>query len=381
MGATDMVEKIMSKMKSSWAAVAAAVMLGVAKSQLAIAAGGMIPIQGTDVAVKWDALYNFLIVLSVFFFILVIGAMMYFVVKFRAKPGVKAKYITDHHLLEGVWTFIPFVLLMVIFVWGYVVYERMISAPSDAIEVRVIAKQWLWQFQYDDGRSTINEVFVPVNKPVKMVMTSTDVLHSFFVPNFRVKQDVVPGMYSSVWFEATVPGKHQVFCTEYCGAAHSQMLAQVVALSDEDWQAWKRGKKILASDIPKAGEIAALTTTEAKVAATTDTTTVTSAAPVAQLSLVDQGKTHFNAKGCVACHSIDGTPKGGMGPTLKGVFGAKVELLNGSKVVADDNYIRESIMNPMAKVVKGYSPVMPTFQGQIAETDMNALIAYIKSLK
>ena len=335
-----------------------------------------LPIWATDIATKWDTLYNFLVGLSVFFFVLVIGAMLYFVFKYRAKPGVKTKYIADHHLLEGVWTFIPFVLLMVIFVWGYAVYDRMITAPSTAMEIRVIGKQWLWQFQYEDGRSTVNEVYVPVNQPVKLVMTSTDVLHSFFIPNFRVKQDVVPGMYSSVWFEATVPGKHQVFCTEYCGAAHSQMLAQVIALGPEDWENWKRGRKILAEDIPKAGTSASVQT---------DKTVASAAAAIPatkpQLTLVEQGKAQFSAMGCVACHSPDGSSKGALGPSLKGVFGSHVDLVSGSKVVADENYLRESIENPMAKIVKGFNPVMPTFKGQVSETQLNALIAYIKSLK
>jgi cytochrome c oxidase subunit 2 len=303
-------------------------------------------------------------VLSVFFFVLVIGAMLFFVWKYRARPGVKSKYIADHHLLEGVWTFIPFVLLMVIFVWGYAVYHKMISAPADAMEIQVIGKQWLWQFQYDDGRSTINEFYVPVNRPVRLKMTSTDVLHSFFIPNFRVKQDVVPGMYSSVWFEATVPGRHQVFCTEYCGGAHSKMLAQVIALESEDWENWKRGKKILAQQsAPQSGQASLAT------------------AQHPQLTLVEQGKTHFQSKGCVACHTVDGASKGAMGPTLKGVFGASVDLLSGNKVLADENYIRESIENPMSKVVKGFNPIMPTFKGQLSELEMNALIAYIKSLK
>lgn len=249
---------------------------------------------------------------------------------------------------------------MVIFVWGYAVYHKMVSAPADAMEIQVIGKQWLWQFQYDDGRSTINEFYVPVNRPVRLKMTSTDVLHSFFIPNFRVKQDVVPGMYSSVWFEATVPGKHQVYCTEYCGAAHSKMLAHVVALEPEDWENWKRGKKILAEEKPQLE-----TPSRAEV----------------QVALVDQGKAHFQAKGCVACHSVDGASKGSMGPTLKGVFGTSVDLMSGGPVVADENYIRESIENPTAKIVKGFNPIMPTFKGLISDMEMNALIAYIKSLK
>ena len=216
------------------------------------ASSGHLPLQGSEVAVKWDALYMFLVWLSVFFFILVVGGMMYFVFKYKQRPGLKAKYITGNVPIEIVWTAVPFVLLMVIFGWGYYVYTEMTRIPQDAYEIRVVGKQWLWQFQYDDGRTTTNELYVPVNKPVKLLMTSTDVLHSFFVPNFRVKSDVVPGMFTTVWFEANVPGKHQIFCTEYCGTSHSLMLAKVLALEPAQWEAWKAGKKI--GDIPEAGE-------------------------------------------------------------------------------------------------------------------------------
>jgi cytochrome c oxidase subunit 2 len=169
-----------------------------------------LPIQGSDVAVAWDALYWFLIWLSVFFFILVVGGMIYFAVRYRSSKVTKTKYIVDHHGLEAFWTIVPTILLMLIFGWGWHVYKLQVHAPSNAMEIKVVGKQWLWQFQYDDGRTFTNELYVPVNKPVKLVMSSEDVLHSFFIPNFRVKSDVVPGMYTSVWFEAKVPGFGQM---------------------------------------------------------------------------------------------------------------------------------------------------------------------------
>ena len=360
-----------NKATRSWILSVLAVLIAtVAVVSPALANTPGLPIQGTDIATKWDALYNFLVALSVFFFVLVVGAMLFFVFKYRAKPGVKTKYIADHHLLEGLWTFVPFVLLMVIFVWGYALYSKMVTAPSNAMEIQVTGKQWLWQFQYDDGRTTIGEFYVPVNQPVRLKMSSTDVLHSFFIPNFRVKQDVVPGMYSSVWFEATVTGQHQVFCTEYFGGNHSGMLAKLNVLSPEDWENWKRGKKLLASN-----ESEKITTTSAA----TERAKASQAAP--RLTLVEQGKAHFTQKGCVACHSADGAAKGSLGPALKGIYGAQIELVSGTKVTVDDNYLRESIENPMAKIVKGYNPVMPTFKGQVSELEMNALIAFIKSLK
>ena len=331
-------------------------LLGFVSSIATQAHAGGLPMQGSDVAVMWDHLYNFLLWLSVFFFILVVGGMIYFAVAYRASSGAKPRYITGDHTIEIVWTIVPTILLMVIFAWGWNVYKAMITPPIDAMEIRVIGKQWLWQFQYDDGRSTIGELYVPAGKPIKLIMSSEDVIHSFFIPDFRVKQDVVPGMYSSVWFESKVPGKHQVYCAEYCGASHSLMLAKVYALSPEDWTAWKKGKTIA-----KAGEPAA------------------SPASAQLASLPEQGKKLVAAKGCIACHSDDGTTK--IGPTYKGLYMSDVELADGSKVKADDNYIRESIVKPQAKIVKGFNPIMPTFQGLVTETEMNSIIAYIKSLK
>ncbi len=323
-----------------------------------------VPIQGTVVAARWDSLYDFLMGLSAFFFLLVVGAMLYFAITYRHRPQKKTSYITGSHLLEAVWIAVPTLLLMIIFGWGYSIYHTMTQAPADSYEVRVIGKQWLWTFQYDDGRTTVNEVYVPVNRPVKLVMTSEDVLHGFFIPNFRIKQDVVPGMYSSLWFTATVPGKHQVFCTEYCGTSHSGMLAKVVVLDEAQWKAWTLNRPI--GEVPEIGLEGASEAPLGKVAA-------------AQLTLVDQGKAVYEKKGCVACHSVDGTLK--VGPSHKGLFGTQVELADGRKVIADENYIRNHIENPQSNTVKGFNPVMPTFKGLISETEMNALIAYIKSLK
>jgi cytochrome c oxidase subunit II len=338
---------------------------------------GVLPIAATDAAVSWNALYDFLIWISIFFFVLVVGAMVYFAIKYRNRPGHKAVYETGSHLLEAIWIGVPTVLLLIIFGWGYHVYREMKQAPSDAYEIKVVGKQWLWTFLYDNGTSTVGELYVPVNKPVKLLMTSQDVLHGFFIPNFRVKQDVVPGMYSSVWFEATVPGKHQVFCTEYCGTSHSGMLAQVIALEDKDWNDWLRGKKIAVDKIPNANrdpnEVSAADTAGDK------TTVSQAAATTAPVSLVDQGKVIYNKMACATCHSTDGSLKAG--PTFKGLFGSKVTLTDGAVLTADENYIRESIELPNAKIVKGYAPQMPTFKGLINENDMTAIISFIKAQK
>lgn len=322
---------------------------------------GTLPIQGSDIAAQWDLLYWFLVALSAFFFVLVVGGMIVFAIKYRHKTGTKTKYITGSHALEGIFVVVPTILLMVIFFWGYKVYRNMVTAPADAYEIRVIGKQWLWQFLYENGKVTIGDVYVPLNKPVKFIMTSEDVIHSFFVPSFRVKQDVVPGMYTSVWFEAKVPGKHHIFCAEYCGASHSGMVGSVKVLTDNQWKDWLKGKEIADSGqvVSDAGK--------------------RKSAKGAGGGLVDKGKGYFMTKGCVACHSVDGAKS--IGPTLKGVFGSQVELADGKSVTADENFLKESIEAPNAKVVKGFAPTMPAFKGILTEQEIMALIAYIKSVK
>jgi len=330
---------------------------------------GGLPIQGSDVAVAWDHLYLFLFWLSVFFFVLVVGGMVYLAIKYRARPGQKTKYIVDNHKLEAFWTVVPTLLLMVIFGWGWHVYTKMVRPPVNAMEIRVVGKQWLWNFQYEDGHIETNQFFVPVNQPVKLVMSSEDVIHSFFIPNMRVKSDVVPGMYTSVWFEAKVPGAHQVFCTEYCGASHSLMLAKIYALTPEKYDEWKRTRKIDVGTIPVAGGAVG---SDAVV-------TANSSVSLKPLSLADRGKQVVEAKGCTACHSADGSARS-TGPTWKGIYGHEVELTGGDKVKVDDDYLRESIMTPGKKIVKGFSPVMPPFQGLLSEEELNSVMAYLKSL-
>jgi cytochrome c oxidase subunit 2 len=349
-----------------------------------LATAATLPIQGTDVAGRWDGLYDFLVGLSIFFFVLVVGGMIVFAYKYRAgQPGLKTRYITGSHLLEGVFIAIPTILLLIIFGWGFNVYHGMVAAPTDAYEIKVIGKQWLWQFQYDSGKVTSAELYVPLNKPVKLVMTSEDVLHSFFIPSFRIKQDVVPGMYTSVWFEARVPGKHQVFCAEYCGTSHSGMLAKVIVLDDKQWKDWNAGKNI--GPIPEAGhDLTQADIDEWNRLHPQETAVATSQAHAitpqsALVSLAAQGRAHFEANGCVSCHTVDGTAK--IGPSMKGLYGARVQLADGTSAQVDDNYLRESIELPQAKLVSGYGALMPTFKGVLKAGEINALVAYIKTLK
>jgi cytochrome c oxidase subunit 2 len=350
--------------------------LGLLLSTSLAFAGGGVPLQGTDAAVRWDNLYHFLVWLSVFFFVLVVGAMLYFAYKFKSgTPGLKTKYITGNHLLEGIWIAVPTILLMVIFGWGFSVYRDMTVAPTNAYEIRVIGKQWLWQFQYDHGVTTTNEMYAPLGRPVKLIMTSEDVLHSFFIPNFRVKQDVVPGMYTSVWFEATVPGKHQVYCAEYCGTTHSGMLAKIIVLDDQQWKDWVGGKKV--GPIPDAGHELTQADIDAWKKQHGELAAGQKLSPVSTLAA--QGRAHFETKGCVSCHTTDGMSK--IGPSMRGLYGREVTLIDGSKHKVDDEYLRESIELPQAKLAQGYGALMPTFRGVLKPGEINALVAYIKTLK
>ncbi len=324
---------------------------------------GTLPIQATVVAGKVDLLYEFLVWLSVFFTVLVVGGMLYFAWVYRRRPGHKSTAIHGNTLIEIIWTVVPTFIVIVIFVWGWVVYKEQVTPPYNAYEIKVLGKQWSWQFIYNNGTVMTGQAYIPVNKPVKLIMTSEDVLHSFFVPNFRVKQDVVPGMYTSVWFEATIEGEHQVYCAEYCGGLHSGMLAKLIALNDENWDKFLRGKeiKLAEGNTPTTDQLAS------------------SAAKPEAVPLIERGRHLSEVKACTSCHSVDGSFKAA--PSFKGLFGKSVELSSGKNVVVDDNYLRESIEKPAEKIVKGFSPVMPTYRGQLSEIEMASLIAYIRSLQ
>lgn len=306
------------------------------------------PPQASTVAPDVDGLFDFILWLSVFFFVLILGLTVWFVVRYRRRSAEQpAEGQLEHsRKLEITWTLIPTVLIIAIFVWGFRVFLDQNMPPANAYEIQVRAEKWRWNFIYPDGTQTLNELHVPVGRPVKLVMSSTDVLHSFFVPAFRVKQDVIPNRYSTVWFEATTPGTQVIFCTEYCGTGHSDMVASVIAHPPEEFQ------KLLEAGFESGGE---------------------GRDPVAW------GEDLFTKKTCNACHSVDGSPK--VGPTMKGLFGKEEKLADGSTVKVDENYLRESMMDPNAKVVQGFAPAMPSFQGQLSDAQVDALIAYIKSLK
>jgi len=330
-----------------------------------------LPLVGSELAERWDQLYAFIFGISLIFFAIVILAIVIFCFLYRARPGHKSTFIDHHAGLEIVWTLIPTIIVVIFFGWGWLIYDRMITIPKDAFEIRVLAQSWSWTFQYDDGRTLMNKVVVPANKSVKLVMTSRkdDVIHSFFVPNLRIKQDVVPGMYTYLWFNAKVIGQHQVFCAEYCGTQHWNMMAKVIVLDQRDFRRWLRGEEVAFPGPVGVGSLA--------VRKNNRSFATFHAKPV---KLVDQGRQLVRVRGCNACHSQDGSIK--LGPSYRKLFGHEILLADGSSVLADENYIRESIENPRAKVVKGFEKlIMPSFEGQFDDMEMSAVVAYIKSLR
>ncbi len=301
----------------------------------------LFPEEASTFARHVDALYWFLIAVTAFFSLLIGTLVVAFAIRYRRRsPDEIAAPVHESGILEIVWTVIPFLLAMVMFFWGARVYFRITRPPANAIEIYVTAKQWMWKIQHEDGRREMNELHVPVGRPVRLTMASEDVIHSFFVPAFRFKRDVVPGRFSTAWFEASRPGKYHLFCAEFCGTRHSNMIGWIYAMRPADYQAWLAGGT--------AGE-----------------------------TLAASGAKRFTEQACNTCH---GEQKGARGPSLTGLFGKTVRLQNGQTVVADESYIRESIMNPQAKLLEGYPPIMPTFQGLISEEGLLQLVAYIKSL-
>jgi cytochrome c oxidase subunit 2 len=301
----------------------------------------LFPEQASTFAPDVDHLLYFLLIVTTFFTLLIFGTIFVFAIRFRRRS--EQELPRDQHTgmaLEVIWSVIPFGLTMVMFFWGASVFFKQSRPLDGAMEIYVVAKQWMWKLEHLDGRREINELHVPVGRPIKLTMTSEDVIHSFFVPAFRTKQDVVPGRYSVVWFETTKPGKYHLFCAEYCGTRHSGMIGWVYVMEPKDYPSWLTGG-------------------------------------TSSGSLAESGEKLFNDLACVNCHKPDAT---GRGPSLAGVFGKEVPLAGGGKVMADQAYIRESILNPAAKVVANYEPVMPTFQGLVTEEGVLQLVEYIKGL-
>ena len=323
----------------------------------------------SSVAPVVDTLYMQIYWLSVVFFVGIVGAMLYLAWKYRKRPGHKAEAPTHSVFmdrLELFWTVAPIFILIPLFHEGFKGYMDLSIAPSDAIEIRVRAKQWGWNFEYPNGESS-DVLHVPANKNVKMVMSSDDVLHAFFIPEFRVKRDLVPGMYTSVWFRPTVTGEADLFCAEYCGGLSKDKQTGAELSPDKFSGHWSMITKVKI-ETPEAFE------------KYIDSLGMGAGTPTPE-ALTARGKVLYGRNACVGCHSIDGTKS--IGPTWKGMFGKPHKMSDGTDVVADENYVRESILTPNAKVVQGYaSPSqMPTYQGQLKDRDIDAIIAFIKSLK
>jgi cytochrome c oxidase subunit II len=302
-----------------------------------------VPDSASSMSWKVDAVYFYLSGVTLFFTLLISAILIFFVIRYRRRtPYEIPRPVAGSHKLETLWTVIPFIISMTIFGWSAKVYFEQYTPPQNAIEVYVVGKQWMWKIQHSTGQREINELHVPVGKKVKLIMTTEDVIHDFFVPAFRMKADVVPGKFTTQWFEATKTGTYHLFCAEYCGMNHSGMIGSIIVMEPREFDNWLSG----------------------------NTGTTTPAAAGQQL---------YQTLGCASCHGANG--EGGRGPTLLGMFGKQIQLVGGQTVRADEPYIRESIMNPQAKLVEGFGPIMPTFQGQISEDQLVQLVAYIKSLQ
>jgi len=301
----------------------------------------LFPEQASNLAPEVDNLYFFVTAVTAFFALLVVVLVIVFAVKYRDRTGEKVgSPITGSIPLELGWSILPFFVSMAIFAWATIVFFHLVRAPDQTLEIYSTGKQWMWRFQHIDGQSEINELHVPLGRPVKVTFTSEDVLHSLYVPAFRVKADAIPGRYSSIWFTPTKAGEYHLFCAEYCGTRHSGMIGRVVVMEPNDYQAWLSGGG-------------------------------------SGMSMVARGEQLFQQLGCVSCHLKDGS---GRGPSLVGKYGAQEQLASGVAVNVDEGYIRESILTPQQKLTAGYGPVMPTFQGLVNEEGLMSLIEYIKSL-
>ena len=300
----------------------------------------LFPEQASTVAQYVDGVYLGLVVLTGVVSLLIWIAVFYFAIKYRRRPDNElAQEIEPPNLLEYTWTIVPTIIFIGIFVAGAWVYFRIHRVPDNALDVYVTGRQWMWKFQHPSGQREINTLHVPVGRAVRLTMASEDVVHSLWFPFFRVKMDVLPSRYRTMWFQATKTGRFHIFCAEYCGTWHSQMIGWVEVMEPTEYQRWLAGG------------------TEG--------------------SLASQGEKLFQKFACNTCHTNDAT---GRGPVLAGLYGKTIRLANNQSVVADENYIRESILTPQAKIAAGFQPIMPTFQGQVSEEDLIKLLAYVRSL-
>jgi cytochrome c oxidase subunit 2 len=301
----------------------------------------LFPAGASTMASRVDALYFFVLAVAAFFSLLIAGLIVFFAVTYRRRtPASVGTSVHGGMMLEVGWIVIPSLITVVIFVWGASVFFAMSRPPDETLNIYVVGKQWMWKFQHLDGQREIDELHVPVGRPVKLIMTSEDVIHDVFVPAFRVKADVLPGRYTYLWFQATKAGRYRLFCAEYCGTRHYGMTGEVIVMEPTEYQTWLSGG-------------------------------------AAEGSLASAGSKLFVDLACNTCHRPDAQ---GRGPVLQGLFGKTVTTQSGETVTVDEAYVRESILHPSAKVVSGYQPIMPTFQGVVSEEQLLQLVEYVKSL-
>jgi cytochrome c oxidase subunit II len=305
-----------------------------------------LPQQASTLAPGYDTLFLAITLISIVLFTMVTGMALYFAKRYRRRrPDEITPHMTHNNTIEIIWTVIPLIIVIVIFFWGFHSYMLAQVAPSEAMEIVLSAKKWQWEFEYPDGMRSLNELHVPVHRPVRVIMSSQDVLHSFYVPAFRVKQDIVPNRFTEVWFEATEPGTYQVACAEYCGKGHSDMQAKVIVESPSGYERWlKEGDESLKT-----------------------------------MPLPEVGKLVYENRGCATCHSLTG--ERGQGPSWKGIYGKMETMTDGSQQLVNENYIRESVLDPHKHIVQGYEAVMPTYKGLLRDRELMGVIEYIKTVK
>jgi cytochrome c oxidase subunit 2 len=288
-----------------------------------------------------DSLYVFLLLMTVFGTALV-GALVFgFSIRYRREKNPVATQVEGSTIAEATWTIIPLAIFLLVFVWGALLYFRIYDPPTNAMNIYVVGKQWMWKAEHPGGQHEINALHVPTGRPVQLTMISQDVFHSFSIPAFRVKREVIPGRYSTVWFQATEPGTYHLFCTQYCGTQHSGMIGEITVLTPDNYKKWLQES-------------------------------------TSGMSLAQNGERLFASMGCNSCHSGNAAARG---PNLAGVYGTKLTLTDGSQVLVNDAYLRDAILNPSQHVTAGYAPIMPTYQGQISEDGLIDLVEYLKNLQ
>ncbi|MFC6645856.1 cytochrome c oxidase subunit II [Granulicella cerasi] len=301
----------------------------------------LFPAEASTIAPYTDALYFFLIGMTIVGTLLVGVLVVFFSIRYRKEKNPVATQVEGSTLLEATWTIIPLAIFLVTFVWGALLYFRIFNPPANAMNIYVVGKQWMWKAEHPGGQHEINALHIPAGKPVQLTMISQDVFHSFSIPDFRVKREVIPGRYSTVWFQATTPGTYHIFCTQYCGTLHAGMIGEVTVLEPKDYEKWLQES-------------------------------------TSGMSLAQNGERLFASMGCNACHTGNAAARG---PNLAGVYGTKLTLANGSQVLVNEAYLRDAILNPSEHITAGYAPIMPTYQGQISEDGLIDLVEYIKNMQ